>query len=171
MDLSEEARSILETAGYRVFSERRSILHLESDVVMGFVAICETSAEIVNYWRERQSQFLRRNATALRESGLKSWNVYSVFLAEFSDPNEHNNRLLEIEEDFQSTRKIAQSNLLSRADVVRALLPLLPLQNFVQLKEDDPISRLRTRVQDRIVAALQQSKSVEELTSLFLNLQ
>jgi hypothetical protein len=94
-----------------------------------------------------------------------------VFLSASSAYFQTKHQLLNIEEDFQSTRKIAQSNLLSSADVARALLPLIPIQSIMLLRHDEPVSRLRARIDDKIVTALQNAKSTDELTSLFLNTQ
>ncbi|MGD0792472.1 MAG: hypothetical protein ABR920_11945 [Terriglobales bacterium] len=170
MNIAEEARRVLERAGYRIFSEDSNTLQLEDDTLIGFVTVCQSGEEIVNVWRERQATFLRKHAVSLRASGMKSWNVYSVFLSASSAYSQTKHQLLNIEEDFQSTRKIAQSNLLSSADVVRALLPLIPIQSLMLLRHDEPISRLRARIGDKIITTLQNVKSADELTSLFLNM-
>ena len=94
-----------------------------------------------------------------------------MYLSGSSAYAETRRELLSIEEDFQSTRKIAQSNLMSPADVTRALLPLLPIQNLVELRQDDPLARLRDRVGDKVMAALERIKSTDELASVFLNLK
>ena len=170
MNLQEEARRVLEKAGYRVFSSDAATLHFEDDTVMGFVNVCQSGEQILASWRELQSSFLRKNSDALRASGLKSWNIYSVFLSSSNTSSQTKRELLTVEEDFQSTRKIAQSELLSPADVVRALLPLIPVQNLVELRQDDPLARLRDRVGDKVMTALERIDSTDELSSIFLNL-
>lgn len=170
MSVPEQARNILEANGYRVFSQDVSTLQFEDDTLLGFVTVCQSGEEIVRIWRDRQAQFLRKNAAALRESGLKSWNVYSVFLADTNVSLEIKQHLINIEEDFQSTRKIAQSNLITLNDVMNALLPLLPIQNLVKLRQDDPLARLRSRIGNKVITAIQRLDSVDELTGIFLNL-
>jgi len=168
MPILDEARGILERAGYLVFSADATTLEFEDDTLMGFIAAYQFGEEIVRSWRDRQSSFLRKNAPALRSSGLKSWNVYSVFLAASNNYTETKRELLAIEEDFQSTRKIAQSNLVSATDVSRALFPLLSIQNLVELRQEDPTERLRARVGEKIFNAVQTMESTEELAQIFL---
>jgi len=171
MKLVDEARSVLERAGYRVFSKEPVSCQFEDETVMGFLAAFESGEEIVSQWRDRQTSFLRMNAVRLRQAGIKSWNIYSVFLADVNYSKETGRELLSIEEDFQSTRKIAQANLTSSADVVRSLLPLIPIQNIVQLRQGESHATLRERISDKRVAALLQLDTIDELVSAFLSSQ
>jgi hypothetical protein len=171
MKLLDEARRVLERAEYRVFSNHPSSFHFEDETVMGVLAVFESGEDILTQWRDHQTSFLLLNAAKVRNAGIKSWNIYSVFLADVSHSKETARGLMNIEEDFQSTRKIAQANLMSTADIVRSLLPLIPIQNIVQLRQDHPDATLRDRISDKRLTALLQLESVDELVSAFLSLQ
>ena len=97
-------------------------------------------------WCDRQDEFLKRNATLLRNSALKSWNLYSVFLSS-GVPNENDKKqLVIIEEDFRASRKIVHTAIETASDVMRALYPFIPIQNIAALEGTDSIRRLRGRL-------------------------
>jgi hypothetical protein len=99
----------------------------------------------------------------LRQSKDKSWNAYSVLLTEPDLSGDLANEFLKIEEDFRGTRKIAKSGLHTISQLTRALLPLLAIQNLVELERDDSKERLRSRLSrlsPRLLEAfLEQEKS------------
>jgi hypothetical protein len=171
VNLLDEARRVLERARYRVFSNQPASFQFEDETVMGFLAVFETGEEILAQWREQQTSFLRLNSAKLRNAGIKSWNIYSVFLADVSRLQETRRELMSVEEDFQSTRKIAQANIVGTADIVRSLLPLIPIQNVVQLRQDYPNATLRDRISDRRLNALLQLDSIDDLVSAFMSFQ
>jgi hypothetical protein len=101
---------------------------------------------IVQSWCDRQDEFLKRNATLLRNSALKSWNLYSVFLSS-GVPNENDKKqFVIIEEDFRASRKIVHTAIETASDVMRALYPFIPIQNIAALEGTDSIRRLRGRL-------------------------
>jgi hypothetical protein len=51
-----------------------------------------------------------------------------------------------IEEDLERTRKIAACAISTREDLVRALLPILPLQHQAVLRPEDITERLKRRI-------------------------
>ena len=55
-------------------------------------------------------------------------------------------RLRWIEEDLERTRKIAACGIASREELVRVLLPVLPLQYQPELRAEDVTERLRRRI-------------------------
>src|SRR5208282_2969377 len=145
MQILEEARSVLDKYGYAVSSLGEDMLQFEDETLMGF--ICELPIEsILQSWCDRQDDFLKRNATLLRNSSLKSWNLYSVFLSS-EIPNENDKKGLDIiEEDFRASRKVVHAAIETASDVVRALYPFIPIQNIAALEATDSLRRLRDRL-------------------------
>jgi len=66
-------------------------------------------------------------AAQFRAAGDKAWNVYSVFVTEARASIEEHRQVRWIEEDLERTRKITATGVIAREDVVKALLPLLPI--------------------------------------------
>jgi hypothetical protein len=122
-------------------------LFFENDSVMGFVRAFVAAQDLLECWRDVELAFLRTHAPKLRQSGEKAWNVYSVFLSTGSAADDLQRSIRWIEENLERTRKIAVAGLASRAEVVQALLPLLPLQNQAVLGSGDVEARLRARFQ------------------------
>ena len=145
MRILEEARNVLTKYGYSVSSLTEDMLQFEDETLLGF--ICEMSLEsIVQSWSARQDEFLTSNATLLRNSALKSWNLYSVFLSS-GVPNENDKKqLVIIEEDFRASRKIVHTAIETASDVMRALYPFIPIQNIAALEGTDSLRRLRGRL-------------------------
>jgi hypothetical protein len=147
LDLVSAARRLLDGAGYatRVASSVDSLI-FEDDSLFGFVWVAPDVRSILESWHEKQAAFLRDRDQQLQKSRGKSWNIYSVFLAE-SDPSPSDeNSLALIEEDFRGTRKLARAGLHTTSQATRALLPLIPLQNLVVLGEEDTMIRLKARL-------------------------
>lgn len=138
MDVYSECKRLLELNNYAVIPSETALdqFRFEDESLMGIVWCVSTPSEIIGNWKAKQDRFLRENATQLRKSESKSWNIYVVLLAEKAPDANERLRLVEIEEDFRSARKIAQADLRTRVDLQRALYPLLPIQNFIGAQED-----------------------------------
>lgn len=138
MDVYSECKRLLELSNYEVIPNVAALdqFRFEDESLMGMVWVVSTPAEIINNWKTRQDRFLRENASQLRKSETKSWNIYVILLAEAPPGTAEKLKLVEIEEDFRSARKIAQGDLQTRLDLQRALYPLLPIQNSVAPQED-----------------------------------
>lgn len=147
MNLLHESRGILERAGYAIAPGKdRNTFFFENENVVGFLWVIPTAQEIADKWEEKQGEFLRQNDMSLRSAVEKSWNVYSVLLAEEGCEEPLQKELKTIEEDFVGTRKIAQAGITSTAHLIRALYPLIPIHNVVQLQEEDGLQRLQERL-------------------------
>ncbi len=164
MKILEEARRILERQGYFLALASEGMLQFEDETLMGF--ICETTLKsILESWSERQDQFLKNNASLLRRSALKSWNLYSVFLSSDAASEADRKKLSTIEEDFRATRKIVQAGITTPGDVIRALYAFVPIQNVVSLDAANSIQTLRQRLTGlplRAVEALLDEQSSED---------
>jgi hypothetical protein len=145
MDILEEVRTILTRYEYQLSTNGNNGFEFEDSTLLGFV-VNAPSEEILARWQDYQAAFLERNARRLRNSALKSWNLYSVFLASDQPPTNSRKKWLDIEEDLRATRKIAQANLLSTRDVERALYPFIPIQNIVSLRTLNLRVKLRNRL-------------------------
>lgn len=170
MMIIQEARKILERSGYLVISSPTvGMLHFEDSSLVGFLKVSDTVEEMLSNWERLQDEFLRSSDRKLRKSGEKSWNIYAVILSAGSPSAEQINRLKSIEEDFRASRKIARAGLISRFDIAKVLLPLVPIQNSVTLIEEDVISRLRDRmisIPDDVFAAIAGDESVANVADL-----
>lgn len=169
MNISDEVRRILEMTGYRVKDslEYSSFLYFEDESLFGFVSIHETVEDLIAKWKIEQDTFLHQNARFLRTSPAKSWNAYSIFLTHGKSTEETKVELFSIEEDFQGMRKIARADLFSRADIVRALFPILPIQNIVNLTSEEPLNRIRARLElpEKQVSMLLENRSADEIAN------
>jgi hypothetical protein len=128
MQLLYEAESILRSSGFRIARAGAlgDTVIFEDETVIGFVAIHLSGEEIVARWRDQQDLFLRTNAAQLRRDPSKAWNVYAVFLTA-APVDERAWEMLGIETDVNATRKIVRGGIITRADAVQALAPILPL--------------------------------------------
>jgi hypothetical protein len=146
MNLSELVRAALQRAGYRCAGTQDGDVVFEDDTLLGFVSVQGSARDILGNWRAKQEDFLRSHATPLRKDAGKAWNVYSVFLAPNACAPEEAAALLEVEEDFVGTRKLARAGIETEDDVSEALYPLLPIENSVALAEGDALVRVRARL-------------------------
>jgi hypothetical protein len=173
MILIDEAQIILNEAGYKtkLSIEVEGIVYFEDRSLLGLAAVYLSVQELLDKWKKQEAEFLMRHAKKLRTAPQKAWNVYSVFLTGEEIGNASlRTQLLAIDEDFQGTRKIARAGLISHADVVRALLPLLPIQNRVTLASEDLFLRLRDRVElpERSLLALLKGVDSKEIANMLL---
>jgi hypothetical protein len=147
MNLSAEARRLLESSRYRTYTGKsEDIFYFEDSSLLGFVWIAPSPEALVKEWQRLQDSFLGEKDFQLRKSKDKSWNAYSVLLTEPDVSDEQAHALLRIEEDFRGTRKIAKAGLRTSGQLTKALLPLLAIQNLVELERDDSKERLRSRL-------------------------
>lgn len=153
MDLLQEATKILEANDYVLSRNASGMIEFEDNALVGFV--CEiAAADIPARWRELQDGFISRNAARLRRSGLKAWNLYSVFLSADVPAGDLRRRLQSIEDDLQATRKLVHAPIESAKDVERALYPLLPIQNVLSLLPDNLERKLRSRCRELPTSAV-----------------
>jgi hypothetical protein len=147
VNLSAESQRLLESSKYRTYpGAKKDFFYFEDSSLLGFVWIAPNPAALVDEWQQLQDSFLRDKDLQLRKSKDKSWNAYSVLLAEPDASSDQVHALLRIEEDFRGTRKIAKAGLRTVAQLTRALLPLIAIQNLVELERDDSKERLRSRL-------------------------
>jgi hypothetical protein len=166
MNLLAEARRLLESSKYKTFpAPGGDLFYFEDSSLLGLVWIASSPGVLLEQWRRLQDSFLHEKDLQLRQSRDKSWNAYSVLLTEPDVSGNQDNEFLRIEEDFRGTRKIARAGLHSVSQLTRALLPLLAIQNLVELERDDSKERLRSRLSrlsPRLLEAfLEQEKSEE----------
>jgi hypothetical protein len=129
MQLIYGVDAALRAAGFRTARapNARELITFEDDTVLGMVAVYASAEALVEQWRAEQDAFLRENAAMLRRDPAKAWNAYAIFLT--AAPAERTaSQLLEIESDVVATRKIARAGILTEADVLAALAPVLPLR-------------------------------------------
>jgi hypothetical protein len=148
MRVLHDAEGILRGAGYTVQlrPEDGALLYFEDYSLVGFVAVFGTTSALIGDWRLHQDAFLRRHSVRLRRDPTKSWNVYSILLTDDAATESERRAITQIEEDFASTRKIARSTLTTRADVGRALLPLLPIAALGGSESSNPDLALITKL-------------------------
>lgn len=123
-----------------------SIVCFEDDVLTGFGYVFADPGSLLARWKSTEMSILRRYAPSLRAAGEKAWNVYCVFLCSLGGDPDQDRQVHWIEEDLEQTRKIAACGLASREDLVRALLPILPLQYQPVLGPEDVSERLHARI-------------------------
>lgn len=149
MDLTSTVQVILQEAGYYTWLtsvDRQTAICFEDDAVMGFVSTFKDSQELLKSWEATESTLLARHAVGLRRAEDKAWNVYSVFLSSASGSESETREVRRIEENLERTRKIAAGGLVSQEDIIKAMLPVLPLQYSPRLDSDDLTERLRKRI-------------------------
>lgn len=150
IDLLSTVQVVLREAGFstRLTSiDRSSIVCFEDDVLTGFGCVFEDPASLLTLWKDTEMSLLTHYAPSFRAAGEKAWNVYCIFLCSSAADLIQNRQVRWIEEDLNRTRKVAACGLGSRDDLVRALLPILPLQYEPVLRAEDVTERLRTRIQ------------------------
>ncbi len=149
IDVLSTLQGVLREAGFTtrlVSLDRFSVVCFEDGALMGFGVVLSNPGELLAEWRAAEMSLLTRYAQALRAAGDKAWNVYCVFLCGASADPEQIRQVQGIEEDLERTRKIAACGLATREDLVRALLPVLPLQYQPALRAEDVTERLQRRI-------------------------
>jgi hypothetical protein len=148
-DLISILQGTLEAANYSTWLERLAscqIVGFEDASIMGFACVFESTAALLEGWREVEKALLARHAPRLRNAPEKAWNVYCAFLTAEVALEDRAREIRWIDENLDRTRKIAAAGLATREDVARALLPILPLFYKPVLEDTDPIERLRKRI-------------------------
>jgi hypothetical protein len=141
---------VMQAANYRtreVSGSKIATVGFEDEATMGFVSVFDAPRQMILGWRELEATMLARYATHFRAAGDKAWNVYSVFITEASASEEERREVRWIEEDLERTRKITRTGVVTRDDVVKALLPLLPIVAKPLLEPEDSKQRLLRRIE------------------------
>jgi hypothetical protein len=149
IDLLSVMQSVLREAGFvtRLATfDRSSVVCFEDDALMGFGCAFEDPVMLLERWRATEKSLLLPHAERLRSAGEKAWNVYCLFLCGASADPVQSRKVRWIEEDLQRTRKLAACGVTTREDLVRALLPILPLQYQPVLQVESVTDRLHRRI-------------------------
>lgn len=149
IDLTSALQVVLQDAHFRTSLaslEGSTVVCFEDEVVMGFACTYATPGELLAKWHSAELSLLRRYAPNFRTAGDKAWNVYVAFLCPAVADEAQKREIQWIEEDLERTRKIASCGVATRAELVRALLPLLPLQYQPLLEPPDLTARLLARI-------------------------
>lgn len=149
IELLSAMQGVLQEAGFvthLISVDRSSIVCFEDETLTGFGCVFDEPESLLARWRALEMSFLMRFAPDLRLAGQKAWNVYCVFLCGLAADPIHDRQVRWIEEDLDRTRKVAACGLVTREDLAKAMLPLLPIQHQPVLKAEDVTERLRTRV-------------------------
>ena len=148
-DMASTVQIVLEEAGYATWLvpiDDLAAICFEDDAVMGFAAVFEKPASLLQRWRTIEAQFLSRHAPRFREAEDKAWNVYSVFLCQKPGSDDEMRQVRRLEENLEKTRKLAAGGLAGREEIVTALLPILPIQYRPRLEGEDLTDRLKKRI-------------------------
>jgi hypothetical protein len=131
MSLIEQVQSLLEGAGYQTYIHlsKSSAIWFEDPNIFGLVCEYETVAELLTSWESDQDSIFRENVVSLTRLPEKAWNAYAVYVTSERAAEEELAALMDIEEDFYATRKIARSGLATAENVVAAILPLLEIRH------------------------------------------
>jgi hypothetical protein len=173
IDLLSTMQVMLQEAGFitRLTSmDRSSIVCFEDDTVAGFGLVFDSPELLLEHWKVKETALLKRYAPSLRVAGEKAWNIYCLFVCAAPADLIQSREVRWIEEDLERTRKIAACGVRSREDLMRALLPVLPLQYQPQLRPEDVTERLESRIRVILPKAphivLDQSVSLAEVVKL-----
>lgn len=123
----------------------RAGLLFEDALVLGFLFNYSTTDDLLKHWDRDSNQAIREYQFVLRKAGQKAWNAYCVFLSPGEVDYENLAALTAVEENLEGTRKIVRSNIKTLADLLSALLPLLPLQTAPKLEAVDITEEIRIR--------------------------
>lgn len=172
MDLKSQLQIVLQEAEYQTWLisvEGLDAVGFEDDTVMGFACLFHNPQALLQRWRAVETVLLTTHTSSLQKAGEKTWNIYSVFLSAEKADEVQSREVRWIEEDLERTRKITGCGLIERQDLVRALLPVLPLQYqpVLDTEDFDLTQRLRRRVADiaptAVIAAFDDEVSPSEV--------
>lgn len=156
IDLLSTSQVLLREAGFSVRLTsvgKTSVVCFEDEALIGFCSSFGEPQDLLDGWKPFEGEMLNRFAPQIRTAGDKAWNVYCVFLCSTSGNSLQNRAVAWIEEDLERTRKIAACAVGSREDLIRALLPVLPIQYQPALEHEDLTERLQRRIADIAPAA------------------
>ena len=151
MEILDEIEIELRNAHYATWKpsgKDDQVIGFENDGIFGFVFNFDSVEDLLNEWNERQNGVLKSYKSQLKNAGDKAWNAYSVFVTKECAESNDKIRLIQIEENFQLTRKIARDDVLTRESIIAALLPLLPIQNRPHLQEHNYLEQLRFKLSE-----------------------
>jgi hypothetical protein len=137
----------MQNANYQTWAVGVTTVCFEDEASMGFVCEFDSPKQMIGKWRETEAMLLARYAPQFRAAGDKAWNVYSVFVTEAHASVEERREVRWIEENLERTRKITATGVVSREDVVKVLLPLLPIMAKPVLAPEDSTQRLLRRIE------------------------
>ena len=158
-NLIDQASQLLESAGFdvqQVELDGTPARAFENDTLLGFVFAYDTAGELIARWRSDTDGIVKQRQFQLRAAGIKAWNTYVLLLAYKRAGYAEAVALSSIEEDLAGLRKIARAGCMHASDVLRALLPLMPLQSAPVLDAVDSKEEIRQRTTElapRIVEA------------------
>lgn len=151
IDLLSTCQMLLHGAGFTVrlsYVGDKPVVCFEDNALFGFCSAFAETDEMIRGWKSFESEILNRFAGDIRGAGEKAWNVYCVFLCGESGDTTQKRAVSWIEEDLGRTRKVAACDIASRDDLIRVLLPLLPMQYQPALQNEDATARLQKRISD-----------------------
>lgn len=151
IDLLSTSQILLRDAGFDVRLSsvgHRPVVCFEDNALLGFCSSFDQTNELIEGWKAFESEILNRFAADIRAAGEKAWNVYCVFLCGGAADETQKRAVNWIEEDLERTRKVAACDIASREDLVRAMLPVLPVQYQPALQHEDLTARLQKRIAD-----------------------
>jgi hypothetical protein len=173
IDILSSVQVLLREVGFgtRLVSAGQSpVLRFEDESLMGFVITFEDSEDMLKNWKTAEMSLLTQYASRFRQAGDKAWNVYVILLTTSAADSNHERQVRWIEEDLERTRKLASCGVTTREDLVRALLPILPLQYKPMLQTEDVSERLQRRIRSiapkAAEVALNESVPVAEVVPL-----
>lgn len=149
IDIFGTSQAFLRENEYRtrlVSYRQGSLLTFEDDSVLGFCIQFDDAKTLLEGWKAAETDVLNGYGARFRSAGEKSWNVYLVFLCGSGATPEEARQARWIEENLDRTRKIAACGIATRADLQKALLPLLRLQYRPILKPESFNDRLERRI-------------------------
>lgn len=151
IDLLSTAQVLLKDAEYSVRLteiQKQPLVCFEDSAFVGFCTSFERPIDLLKKWGSYETEILTRFAPVFRSAGDKAWNVYCVFFSSSPASKQEAREVSWIEEDLNRTRKIAACGVTSREELVRVLLPILPLQYQPRLPDGNVTRRLETRIAD-----------------------
>ncbi len=166
MNIVEESRSILETAGYRTVLDTSSadVCYFEDASILGAVFVHPSITSLLEQWQNSQDSFLGTHSQSLHNDPVKAWNIYTIHLTADMGNSSQVTQVFNIEQDFRGTRKVVRIGIISRSDVKEALLPLLSLQHRLTLSSRKITERLKDRLAQLSKAILQLTDSDDVAT-------
>ena len=170
MILIDDCLAILRPASFLLRRQADDRLFFEDEVIFGVVLVYPDVRELLSRWEKNQDVFLHENASRIRRSGPKSWNIYTVHLTTASASAAEAIALARVEEDFRGTRKIAKAELLTPEALEHALCPILPLTKFASIALSPLAARIETSLNlpPTIKRAVLQGAPADDIAKAFL---
>lgn len=159
MDIVNEVISILEIEGYstRLISENKLIFEDES--LCGFISVQDTIQTILETWETIQNDFVKEKTNHLREDISKAFNLYSIFLTS-DNIQKYKPQIINIQEDFKSSRKIVGYGINTTQDIKRILLPLISIQKKSSIETSNFLDKIKSNLNNKDIIS---DKSIDEI--------